>query len=92
MTDKEKQEKEEKLEADLKKLRAFMREGEVKFTFMKKDGSKRKARGTLKKSLIPDKFVGDDRRKPSDLVFNYFDLDKEDWRCFRKENFVGIDK
>lgn len=92
MSDKEKQEKEEKLEADLKKLRALMIEGEVKFSFAKKDGSKRKARGTLKKGLIPDEFVGDDRRKPSDLVFNYFDLDKEDWRCFRKENFLGIDK
>jgi hypothetical protein len=26
------------------------------------------------------------------LVFNYFDVDKGDWRCFRRENFLEIEK
>ena len=94
MTKKEIEERTEKeLENQLTKLRMKLRDGEVKFTFMKKDGSKRHARGTLKQSLIPEEHRSDDRRKQtSELVFNYFDLDKEDWRCFRKENFLEIEK
>lgn len=82
----------DKLKNDISKLRAKMRDGEVTFEYEKKDGTKRKARGTLKKDLIPQKFADDKRRRPSEDVFHYFDLDKEDWRCFRKDNFLGIVK
>ena len=83
----------EELDNELKKLRLKLRDGEVSFKFLKKDGSTRKARGTLKKDLIPEEHRTDERRKAkSDIVFNYFDLDKEDWRCFRRENFLEIEK
>ena len=81
------------LEKELSKLRLKMRDGEVKFEFEKKDGSVRTARGTVKNDLIPKEHRSDERkRSTSDVVFNYFDLDKDDWRCFRKENFLGIVK
>jgi hypothetical protein len=94
MTKKELEERtKEELDNELKKLRLKLRDGEVTFYFMKKDGSKRKARGTLNKELIPEKHRSDERRKKtSDLVFNYFDLDKGDWRCFVRENFLEIEK
>jgi hypothetical protein len=83
----------EELDNELKKLKLMLKDGEVKFTFMKKDGTKRHAKGTLKQSLIPKEHRTDERRKQtSDLVFNYFDIDKEDWRCFRRENFLEIEK
>lgn len=83
----------EELDRELKKLRLKLRDGEVRFRFIKKDGSTRKARGTLKKELIPEEHRTDERRRSkSDIVFNYFDLDKEDWRCFIRENFLEIEK
>ena len=93
MTKKELEERtQEELDNELSKLRAKMRDGEVQFKFKKKDGSVRTAIGTLNKKLIPKEFVNDERRKPSDVVMNYFDVEKEDWRCFRKENFLEIVK
>lgn len=92
MADK-KERTEEELTKELSKLRLKMKDGAVSFEFEKKDGSIRKAKGTLKNDLIPEEHRSDDRkRKTSETVFNYFDLDKEDWRCFLKQNFLGIIK
>lgn len=38
---------------DAKELKAKLHEGEVEFTYRKKDGSERKARGTLCEKLMP---------------------------------------
>lgn len=38
---------------DAKELKVKLHEGEVEFTYRKKDGSERKARGTLCENLIP---------------------------------------
>lgn len=80
----------EELEHELSKLRAKMRDGEVVFYYMKKDGSKRKARGTRNKKLIPKEFADKENKRNSDSTFTYFDIDKGDWRCFIKENFLKI--
>lgn len=37
----------------IKKFREALRDGEVKFTYVKKNGEKRQARGTMKSDLLP---------------------------------------
>ncbi len=72
-------------------LRSMLRKGVVKFKYEKKDGSIRIAEGTLKKSLIPeiDKDGGAESDFPKDC-FGYYDLEKDDWRMFIRDNFIGI--
>ena len=62
-------------------LHSKLWEGEVNFTYKKKDGTNRTARGTLKNDLIPEpfkmveNFVNVKASNPK-----YFDLDKNGWR------------
>ena len=59
---------------------------EVAFTYEKKDGSLRKAYGTLKGV---DQFVkGNGTQSPK--VFNYWDLEAVAFRCFKVENFISV--
>lgn len=76
---------------ELKKLRRLLKQGVVEFLYRKKDNKERKAKGTLKTSLIPET-DGDDERKTKldDDRFYYYDLKREDWRCFIKDNFIEI--
>ena len=75
-----------------------LRGGEVKFSYKKKDGSVRDARGTMKPELmdLPEKKSQPEvdtaekknvRKLPEDSVF-YYDLDKKGFRSFKMENFV----
>ena len=75
----------------LQKLRKFLKRGVVEFSYKKKDGTTRKAKGTLKNSLIPETDQDDDRKtKTSGDCFYYYDLKRDDWRCFLKDNFIKI--
>ena len=77
---------------NLAKLKRLLKKGVVEFEYKKIDGSLRKATGTLKKSLIPDEYKDDERieKSNSDEVFTYYDIKKEDFRSFRKDNFRKI--
>ena len=77
--------------ATLEDLNKALLEGEVIFSFEKKDGSERIARGTKKREMVPDSSVpiGKEYHK-SDEVIRYYDLDKQDWRSFRKDKFIDI--
>jgi len=73
------------------KLKRMLRDGVVEFKYEKVDGSIRKARGTLKPSLLPEEDKEDKRkRKTSDMCVVYYDLDKDDWRQCRKENIISV--
>ena len=69
-----------------KKLCNLMKQGIVEFVFKKKStGKTRKARGTLKRDLIPTKFQrkrGRPKKRPEDLVI-YYDVEKKDIRSFK---------
>jgi hypothetical protein len=57
----------------------------VEFSYVKNDGTVRKAKGTLKTSLIPENKRPkneDDANTPEKL--SYFDLDKGQWRSVSK--------
>lgn len=85
---------------DSKELIAKLKDGEVKFEYAKKDGSTRKATGTLKPELmklekkVTAKDVDDAsekqkkaRKLPADSIF-YYDLDSKGFRSFKMSNFV----
>lgn len=73
-------------------LRKWLSEGIVTFSYWKKDGSIREAKGTLNELLIPL----DQRPKGSPLAtpnydgVAYFDLDKQGWRSFSVTCFIGF--
>lgn len=59
----------------------------VKFTYLKKDGTERVAFGTLIESEIP---ATKGLKKSADSVQVYFDLEKQEYRCYLKQNFIKI--
>jgi len=78
-----------------KKLRA----GKVEFKYKKKDGTERKAVGTMDPALmdLPEKKTQSDvdraekkntRKLPEDSVF-YYDLEAKGFRSFKMGNFIG---
>lgn len=70
------------------RLKEALGEGEVKFSYIKSDGTERVARGTLKSDRLPE-VKGTGRPTNFDLQL-YFDLDKQSFRCFKKVNFIKI--
>jgi len=68
----------------LYRLAKGLRENEVTFYYQKADGSIRKAIGTLKGVSGGAKKI----TKPSYKTMTYFDIEKQDFRCFKIENFI----
>lgn len=68
------------------KLTAKLSKGIVKFYFKKVDGSTREAFGTLKTELLPHHEVSN--RKTNVTIQTYFDIEKQEWRCFKKANLI----
>lgn len=87
----EKQQIREKRSKDLSRLTKLLKTGVVEFSYKKKDGSIRKAKGTLKDELLPETDKNDERKKNlSKECFYYFDLKRDDFRCFLRDNFIEI--
>ena len=87
----EKQQIREKRAKDLSRLKKLLKAGVVEFSYKKKDGSVRKAKGTLKDELLPETDKDDERKKNlSKDCFYYYDLKRDDFRCFLKDNFMEI--
>lgn len=81
----------DKRSKDLARLKRLLKNGVVEFSYKKKDGSLRKAKGTLKDELLPETDKDDERKRNlSKDCFYYFDLKKDDYRCFLRDNFVEI--
>lgn len=76
-------------------IKEKLRNGVVTFTFTKKDGTTRQAKGTLifDKSIVGDNFVAPTGRGSEKIgATAYWDLDKEAWRSFNDDSLVSIDK
>ncbi len=71
------------------RLNKEMHNGEVTFYFEKKDGSLRKAVGTLKMDKIDYEFKSDNQ--PKVTTFAYFDVEADSFRSFKIENFMMIE-
>lgn len=61
-------------------LRIALRNGIVHFSFVKKDGSLRNAKGTTNLSEVPSQFHPTTGRQSSPKVVVFFDLIKNEWR------------
>ena len=73
----------------IRKLKAAMQNGVVKFYYEKLSGEVRTAWGTLKVDLIPET-SGKDERKKNDTVMVYYDQEKASFRCFKVANFIRM--
>ena len=65
---------------------------EVKFSYLKKDGSVREARGTLNSEVYgkDNEPLGSGRIIPENQI-RYYDLDAQGWRSFLSENLIGFE-
>lgn len=74
-------------------LKEKLQNGIVHFTYKKKDGTMRTAKGTTMLDLIPKENhpKGGVSNKPEDYVC-YWDLDSNGWRSFKNTNFMKIDE
>lgn len=68
-------------EIKINALKELLDEHKVEFSFEKKDGSLRKAKGTLNSKFIPEAMLPKEdfvNKKSTNL--KYFDLEKNSWR------------
>lgn len=78
----------------IKTLKERLKNGVVEFTYTKKDGSTRTARGTTQHDVITEdggnlptgKYI-----ELSDEVTRYYDLNSNGWRSFTNANLISID-
>ena len=77
-------------------LREYLRRGIVRFTYVKKDGTLRTARGTNNEDIIPPsklpkgilaREIALGLKEPNYKSIAYYDLDKEAWRAFDVSRF-----
>lgn len=61
----------------------------IVFRYKKRDGSIRKAEGTLHPKFLPPPKSDKEFVRPEYQIV-YFDLDKKDWRSFRSFDFIEI--
>ena len=81
--------------ADIAELKKMLTEEVVHFVFEKTDGTTRDAYGTRAIDVIRKYDTGSMTQKPQrafNCTFPYFDIEKGEWRCFRVDKFVKIDK
>lgn len=71
----------------------MLRVGVVWFTFMKVDGSIRRACGTLCPTYLPesDDERTETRRRQNETVQVYYDLERQEFRCYKKQNLLSIE-
>lgn len=72
---------------ELYRLAKKMRRGVVKFVFRKMDGTIRYALGTLQHLPVGATNKG---KQPQFKTFAYYDIEKQDMRCFRVENLITV--
>ena len=77
-------------------LKEQMREDIVHFVVRKMDGSERHAYGTRASDIIGQHELHGLRQqektktKPAFGTFSYFDIERDDWRCFRVDRLLEI--
>ena len=83
----------ENLTENLQLLKQKLHNGEVNFTYQKKDGSERTARGTLNVQVMGEENSpkGMDYNKNDDVT-RYYDLNSNGWRSFTNVNLISIDE
>lgn len=77
-----------------RRLLQYLGMGKVEFEYYKKDGTVRRARGTLCKGVSKDfdhyEYKTEHQKKNPFGVFKYYDLDTMDFRTFSVTNLIRI--
>ena len=75
----------------MKSIKKALRINVATFLYRKKDGELRIAIGTKNLNLIPEIYhpIGDTVQSNINNI-RYFDLEKQAWRSFQKDSFVGF--
>ena len=82
----------ENLTEALSILKNRMHNGAVSFTYLKKDGSERTARGTLNIDTMGQENAPKGVHTTiNDTATRYYDLNSDGWRSFTNINLVSID-
>ena len=76
--------------AKLNELKARMREGVVKFVYLKKSGEVRIAYGTMMPALVGDHINGRGICGDARKVCTYFDVECGQFRCFQMQALIKI--
>ena len=72
-------------------LKSEMRKGVVEFSYTKKDGSTRIAKGTLNFEIMGEENTPKSGVEyDSETTTRYFDINSEGWRSFKNDNFLEI--
>ena len=75
------------------KFNEALKDGVVTFSFWKKDGTIREAKGTKNMLLIPfedrPQALSPESVSPVQTIA-FYDIDKKGWRCFSITNFIGF--
>lgn len=66
-------------------VNALVNNAEVNFTYIKLNGEKRQARGTLMEGIVPA--TGGKKNRPADMIV-YWDLDKNNWRSLHESQLA----
>ena len=76
----------------LMRFKNALNSGIVTFSFIKQDGTIREAKGTTHHLLVPADKQPKGAFAPGYRIstISFFDLDKQDWRSFSVENFIGF--
>lgn len=89
-------EKAARLYSDIEEMKNQMAAGICHFTFVKVNGERRDAYGTRDRDIIgrhSDMAAATPRKGGAfNGTFPYFDLARRDWRCFRVDTLVGLDR
>lgn len=72
-------------------LVSLLKENVLYLKFKKVDGTIREANGTLKEGIvIPYQKKTTVVKEFNDNIIHYWDTDKNEWRSFKHENFIGF--
>ncbi len=65
--------------------------GPTTVVFTKVDGTQRSMKCTLSESLLPPRPVTESQRKVNDGIQTVFDLELNQWRSFKWDNFISFE-
>ena len=71
-------------------LKDLLHNGEVRFEYLKRDGTVRVARGTMKPEVVKPRLKGGKSTVGDSGYTVYYDLDREAFRCFAESRLVGM--
>ena len=74
---------------DINALEKALDEGVIRLVFLKLDGDWRTANATRCPDNMPDDYKPKGTKSAPFSVLPFFDVDKQEWRCLRKDRLVG---